>query len=279
MEGTAGLDRRDRCQPTNTLWGDVWRKLKQDNQFRVAAVMIAIFVGMAIAPQLFFTKILDPQCLQPRGLRTQTPSREHWFGTDILGCDYYTRVIYGARTSMEVGLIVAGLTMVLALTLGGAAGYLRRRDRHDHLADRRHLLLGPDVARLDPACSSLFNGGGVARRRPCARVLRVARHDEARPIDRDQRETPRLCARGGDDGILGRRDAPTPRVAERHRAGARLHGLRRRRCGRRRGGPDLPRGRPRLPAISWGLQIAVARHAVPRGAVPACSSRRCSSVC
>jgi oligopeptide transport system permease protein len=109
-------------QATNTLWGDVWRKLKRDNQFRVAVVMIAIFVGMAVVPQLFFTESLDPQHCQLVNT-TQTPSRAHWFGTDILGCDYYTRVVYGARTSMEVGLIVASLTFVLSLTLGGSAGY------------------------------------------------------------------------------------------------------------------------------------------------------------
>jgi oligopeptide transport system permease protein len=109
-------------QGNNTLWGDVWRKLKRDNQFRVAVVMIAIFFGMAIAPQLFFTESLDPQHCQLVNT-TQTPSRAHWFGTDILGCDYYTRVVYGARTSMEVGLIVASFTFVLSLTLGGASGY------------------------------------------------------------------------------------------------------------------------------------------------------------
>ena len=121
IEGTAGLT-DELGQPTNTLWGDVWRKLKKDNQFRAAVVMIAIFTGMAIAPQLFFTESLDPQFCNLADT-TQTPSAEHWFGTDILGCDYYTRVVYGTRTSMEVGLVVAGATLLIALTLGGAAGY------------------------------------------------------------------------------------------------------------------------------------------------------------
>ena len=121
VESVAGLtDEID--QQTNTLWGDVWRKLKRDNQFRIAVVMIAIFVGMAIVPQLFFTESLDPQFCQLTD-STKPPSPDHWFGTDILGCDYYTRVVYGTRTSMEVGLVVAGATFVLALTLGGAAGY------------------------------------------------------------------------------------------------------------------------------------------------------------
>ncbi|MEP6972826.1 MAG: ABC transporter permease [Actinomycetota bacterium] len=108
--------------PTVTLWFDVRRKLKRDRRFWIAAVLIAIFVGMAIAPQAFFTESLDPvHCnLSNSAL---TPSREHWFGTDILGCDYYTRVVYGARTSIEVGFIVGTLIVVIALSLGSASGY------------------------------------------------------------------------------------------------------------------------------------------------------------
>ena len=121
MEGAADLV--DETQVDNvTLWGDVWRKLKRDNLFRVSAIMILIFAGMAIVPQLFFTDKLDPVNCQLSNT-TLPPSRAHWFGTDILGCDYYTRVVYGTRTSFEVGIVVAAGTVVLALTLGGAAGF------------------------------------------------------------------------------------------------------------------------------------------------------------
>jgi len=107
---------------TVTLWGDVWRKLKRDNLFRLSAVMILLFTGMAVVPQLFFTHSLDPQyCVLSD--TTQPPSRAHWFGTDILGCDYYTRVVYGTRTSFEVGILVSAGIVVLSLTLGGAAGF------------------------------------------------------------------------------------------------------------------------------------------------------------
>jgi len=121
IEGTSGLT-HEVDAPTATLWGDVWKKLKRDNQFRLAVVMIAIFVGMAIAPQLFFTDPIGPEYCHLEDT-TQKPSREHWFGTDILGCDYYTRVVYGTRTSLEIGLLVAGATVLLSLALGGAAGY------------------------------------------------------------------------------------------------------------------------------------------------------------
>ena len=103
-----------------TLWGDVWRKLKRDKRFYVAAFLIIIFVLMAVAPFLFLVK--DPSVC-PITDSALPMSKAHWFGTDILGCDYYTRVIYGARTSLEVGLIVSSLSILIALTFGASAGY------------------------------------------------------------------------------------------------------------------------------------------------------------
>ena len=121
VEGAADLVEETET-PNLTLWGDVWRKLRRDNLFRVSVVLIAIFAGMAIVPQLFFTESLDPANCQLINT-TQPPSRAHWFGTDIQGCDYYTRVVYGTRTSFIVGIAVAGGVTVLALVLGGSAGF------------------------------------------------------------------------------------------------------------------------------------------------------------
>jgi oligopeptide transport system permease protein len=119
MEGFAEIEEGPQIQSI-TLWGDVWRKLKRDTRFWVAATLIAIFVLMSIAPQIFLTK--DPQACDIHATSI-SPNGQYWFGTDLLGCDYYTRVIYGARTSLEVGLLVSSLTIVLALSLGSSAGY------------------------------------------------------------------------------------------------------------------------------------------------------------
>jgi ABC-type dipeptide/oligopeptide/nickel transport system permease subunit len=119
MEGLAEVDDAPDVQHS-TLWGDVWIRLKHDKRFWIAAVLIAIFVLMAIVPQVFLVK--DPQAC-PIADSALRPGRQHWFGTDILGCDYYTRLIYGARTSLEVGLVVSSLTILIALTLGSSAGY------------------------------------------------------------------------------------------------------------------------------------------------------------
>jgi oligopeptide transport system permease protein len=82
--------------------------------------VIAVFCLMGVAPSLF-TRADPEQCnILNTVLR---PSAKHWFGTDILGCDYYARVIYGARTSLEVGFVVSGFSILIAVVLGSAAGY------------------------------------------------------------------------------------------------------------------------------------------------------------
>lgn len=54
----------------------------------------------------------------------QSPSFSHWFGTDTLGRDIYTRVMYGARISLTIGFVAAFINLVIGVTYGGIAGYL-----------------------------------------------------------------------------------------------------------------------------------------------------------
>ena len=228
--------------------------------------MIAIFTGMAIAPQLFFTESLDPQFCNLADT-TQTPSAEHWFGTDILGCDYYTRVVYGTRTSMEVGLIVAGATLLIALTLGGAAGYFGGAT--DMVISRI-----ADVCFCVPTILgsilllSLFNGGGVLI---VALVLvffgwpDMTRLVRSTVIGGKRRGYVRAAETIGSSG---RPDPPPARVAQRHRAGARVYGLHRGRRGRRRGRADLPRGRRPVARDLVGTSDRGGAHAIHERAVP-----------
>jgi ABC-type dipeptide/oligopeptide/nickel transport system permease subunit len=75
---------------------------------------------MAAFPRLFTSQ--DPYNCQLTNSLVR-PSGAHWFGYDILGCDYYTRVIYGARVSMTIGLAVTICAVIIALILGSLAGY------------------------------------------------------------------------------------------------------------------------------------------------------------
>src|SRR5688500_5943572 len=81
-----------------------------------AMVLVAIF-----APWL---GTVDPQAVEPVK-RLRQPSAEFWFGSDMLGRDVYSRVIYGTRVSLAVGLAVAALSTLLGLAIGLVTGYLR----------------------------------------------------------------------------------------------------------------------------------------------------------
>jgi peptide/nickel transport system permease protein len=82
-------------------------------------LLIAVF-----APYL---GTVDPTALAP-ARRTRPPSAEHWFGTDMLGRDLYSRVIYGARVSLLVGFSVAALSSSVGLAIGLVAGFVRWAD-------------------------------------------------------------------------------------------------------------------------------------------------------
>ena len=86
----------------------------------IGVALILIFLVFAlfapwISPQ-------DPAAINLPG-RLNTPSRSHWFGTDELGRDILSRVIYGARISMLVGASVVATSLALGLIIGSVAGY------------------------------------------------------------------------------------------------------------------------------------------------------------
>src|SRR5690606_27224255 len=74
-----------------------------------------------------FIAQFDPQSINPLA-RLAPPSPEHWFGTDRMGRDIFSRAIYGSRSSLIVGLAVATLAIVIGLTIGLVAGYIRALD-------------------------------------------------------------------------------------------------------------------------------------------------------
>jgi peptide/nickel transport system permease protein len=84
-----------------------------------AILFIAIF-----APYLF---TVDPTALAP-AKRTRPPSALYWFGTDMLGRDIYSRVLYGSRISLIVGFSVAALSSAVGMAIGVCAGFIRLLD-------------------------------------------------------------------------------------------------------------------------------------------------------
>lgn len=84
------------------------------------AVVVILLILMAMFPQVFSSQDPDLQSLAQRKLG---PSSDHWFGTDQLGRDLYTRIVYGARTSILIGFGVVLLSAAIATCLGVISGY------------------------------------------------------------------------------------------------------------------------------------------------------------
>ncbi len=89
------------------------------------AVLLILMILMAIfAPYL---GTVDPQALSPIR-RLRHPSSAYWFGTDMLGRDVYSRVVYGSRISLTVGISVALFSSVVGVAIGMVTGFVRLAD-------------------------------------------------------------------------------------------------------------------------------------------------------
>ncbi|WP_431710326.1 ABC transporter permease [Glutamicibacter uratoxydans] len=99
--------------------GRRWVALRLPIPATLGLLVLAFFVLAAVAPGLLTAK--DPYATDLHAVLLP-PSAEHWFGTDQSGRDLYTRVVYGTRQSLLIGLGATGLAMGIALILGVAAG-------------------------------------------------------------------------------------------------------------------------------------------------------------
>jgi oligopeptide transport system permease protein len=102
------------------LWSDAWRQLRRNPLFLASAAIVATFAVMAVVPGLF-TRADPRACDLSQSL--VRPSGEHWFGFDLQGCDYYAKVVHGARVSMAVGLATVAGTLLVAVVLGSLSGF------------------------------------------------------------------------------------------------------------------------------------------------------------
>jgi peptide/nickel transport system permease protein len=103
-----------------------WQRFQDAFRRHPTAIIGATVLGMMalvaiLAPWL---GTVDPQALTPIQ-RLKPPSGEHWFGTDMLGRDVYSRVIYGSRISLIVGIAVAVLSIAIGLAIGLVTGFIR----------------------------------------------------------------------------------------------------------------------------------------------------------
>ncbi|MED4957392.1 ABC transporter permease [Paenibacillus macerans] len=101
-------------------WRDAWRTFRKNKIAMIGLIMIVLFVIIALLAPVIAPYDFKAQEL---GDRLKPPSSEHWFGTDDLGRDLFTRVLYGARISLWVGTFSVIGSIILGTILGILAGF------------------------------------------------------------------------------------------------------------------------------------------------------------
>ncbi|WJY26891.1 ABC transporter permease [Sporosarcina trichiuri] len=107
-------------RPSLSYWKDAWRRLRKNKLAMSGLVFLILLTFMAI-----FGPILSPYEVTATDLRSQNlaPSAAHWFGTDEMGRDVFTRTWYGARISLFVGVMAALIDFFIGIIYGGVSGY------------------------------------------------------------------------------------------------------------------------------------------------------------
>ena len=101
-------------------WLEMWRSLIANRAALVSLIFIAFLVFLAV-----FGPLLTPYNPISTNMAAslRAPSAAHWFGTDQLGMDIFSRVIAGTRVSLTVGLLAVSIALTIGVILGAVAGY------------------------------------------------------------------------------------------------------------------------------------------------------------
>lgn len=108
-------------QPDEGMFKSIVNMFRQNRAALLGLIMILLIALLALAAPLIAR--YDPEALDLINMR-KPPSAEHWFGTDDLGRDVFSRVVYGSRTSLLIGIVPSVISLVLGTSLGLMAGFL-----------------------------------------------------------------------------------------------------------------------------------------------------------
>lgn len=107
-------------RPSLSYWQDVWIRLVNNRLAMGGLFILILLVIMAVIGPFISGHSATKLTLSNQNL---PPSSDHWFGTDDLGRDVFTRTWYGARISLFVGLMAALIDFIIGVIYGGIAGY------------------------------------------------------------------------------------------------------------------------------------------------------------
>lgn len=159
-------------------WVEVFRRLRKNRLAMLGLVVVLLLIGMAL-----FASSIAPYSYEDQDLLEafEGPSKAHWFGTDEFGRDIFSRVVYGSRISLQVGLVAVSFSILIGGFLGALAGYyggwidnLIMRIM-DILFSVPQLLLAISVAAsLGPGLFNLMIAVGISSVPQYARLVRAS---------------------------------------------------------------------------------------------------------
>lgn len=180
IAGTADFDDGDSQAPVKKigLVRETWKSLKKN---RLALVGLGLIVLITFA--VVFADFIAPYGIDDQDLlaRFQSPSKEHLFGTDNFGRDIFSRVLYGGRVSLAIGLFSAVFSMCVGIFLGSIAGFYA--GRFDSVIMRfidvvmaipSMLLAISIVAALGPGVTNVVIAVGIGMIPGYARIVRAS---------------------------------------------------------------------------------------------------------
>jgi oligopeptide transport system permease protein len=124
MNQPSNVHKKSAAAAGASLWQDAWSRLAK-NRLAMAGLSLVILISLSailtpwIAPYSYSDQNLE--------LGATPPSAEHWLGTDIFGRDQLTRIMYGSRVSLMVGLLATAVALTIGVLWGTLSGYLGGR--------------------------------------------------------------------------------------------------------------------------------------------------------
>jgi peptide/nickel transport system permease protein len=170
-------ERQERVAAGGEL-ADLWRRLRRNRAAIVGAVVVALFVFVALlAPVLVPFNPIQGDLKD----RLQSPSLTHWLGTDELGRDIFSRILFGARISLQIQIVAVLLALVIGVLFGSVGGYLGGHVDNIIMRAMDVLLAFPSIflalaiiAALGTGLFNLMLAAGIASVPQFARIVRAS---------------------------------------------------------------------------------------------------------
>lgn len=178
-ETTMKNEKKDKVKnKSNSQLLGVWKRLKKDKMATLGLVILIALILVAIFADFIAPYPYDVQDLQNT---FQSPNSKNLFGTDEFGRDIFSRVVYGSRISLQVGIIAVGIAVIIGGFLGAVAGYFSGKVDNfimrmmDILLSIPQMLLAITiVASLGNSLVNLMIAVGVSSIPQYARVVRAS---------------------------------------------------------------------------------------------------------